>query len=168
MTALVLLRVSRCSVYIRKFCFYQLILIGMVCHKDTNRKNTCKCQESKNENTKPQKGVYLGNLLLARLLFNEVACSIKTILHTVQRYQVPYAPRFHSISWMRLQKVLCSAPITELTVGLRAVPCANPAVDHSLQTSGFIFIYPASVWPADVAQTTLSTCKCSSLAVLKA
>ncbi len=135
------------------------------------KKNFCKCQESKNENTKPQKGVYLRNLLLARLLFNEVACIIKTILHTVQHYQVPYAPRFHSISWMRLQKVLCSAPITELTVGLRAVPCANPAVDHSLQTpfsaaSGFIVIYPASVWAADVAQTALSTCKCS-LSVLK-
>ncbi len=137
------------------------------------KKHFCKCQESKNENINPQKGVYLRNLLLVRLLFNEVACIIKTILHTVQHYQVPYAPRFHSISWMRLQKVLCSAPITELTVGLRAVPCANPAVDHSLQTpfsaaSGFIVIYPASVWAADVAQTALSTCKCSSLSVLKA
>ncbi len=127
----------------------------------------------KTQNVFSQKGVYLRNLLLTRLLFNEVACIIKTILHTVQHYQVPYAPRFHSISWMRLQKVLCSAPNTELTVGLRAVPCANPAVDHSLQTpfsaaSGFIVIYPASVWAADVAQTALSTCKCSSLSVLKA
>lgn len=100
------LKVPRCYVYFRKRCFNRLFLMGMVNHKDIEEKNSFwKCQKSQNENKTSHRCLSRESSASQTIVQWSGAWVIKTVLHTVQHYQVPYVPRFHSISWMHLQKV---------------------------------------------------------------
>lgn len=164
----------KCYVYFRKRCFNRLFLMGMVNHKDIEEKNGFENVRNLKMKTKTHTGVYLGNLLLAKPLCNEVAHE------SSKQYFIQYSTiRYHmfpvsiQLAGCTCKRYLfctnywadCRSQSSTLCKSSRWSPIINPV----LSCVCFYLHLPSICFSCWCGSNDAKYCKCcSSLAVLKA